>query len=113
MFEKLKQFITRKNIKPAQPIVVLNDADKVYLAAMRRDDARFAYVLALVSNRQNNSQFYDMVPQTQVYTFQTRPQADAFYGTVQQVSQMQRAGKFHGFFDAMSDEIKSFNEKTR
>ncbi len=113
MFKNLKQKLNILRTKNAKPIITLNDADKVYLACARSDDALFSYVLALVCTRQGNTGYFNLLPQTEVFTFNSRAKADAFYGTVQQVSRMQSMGKVSNLFSAMEQEIKAFNNKTR
>jgi len=113
MFDKLKQKIKILRTKTANPIVSLNDADKVYLACVRRDDELFSYVLALVCERQENTRMFNLYPQTEVLTFNTRTGADAFYGTVQQLSRVQRTGSLSALFDMHLQQIKDFNDKAR
>lgn len=113
MFGKVKKMFRSNKIGTVKPIVELNDMDKVYLACARRNDARFAYVLALVCTRQENTRFYNMFPQTEVLTFESPSQADAYYGTVQQISKIQQAGLVGNLFSAMDDQIKAFNQKSR
>ena len=113
MFDKLKSLLNKDRTKRGAPIVSLNDADKVYLACARRNDARFAYVLALVCNRQGNSRFFELLPRTEVMTFDSNAAADAYCGAIQQVSKIQRAGQMANLFSALDKEIKAFNQQTR
>ncbi len=113
MADKIKDNVSSQKQKTLQPTVVLSGEDKVFLAAVRSDDTKFAYVLALVCERLPNSNMFSMNPVQMVYAFKDRDSADVFHGAVQQMSKMQQSGNFRRLFDCFNNDIKAFNEKVR
>lgn len=113
MIEKAKKTEQKIN-RTIQPIVMLSDEDKLFLAATRHDDAKFAYVLTLVYKRDPSMSGISITlnPIKEVYTFKSKLQADAFYGSVQQMIKMGKESA-PSLFKMQETSINSFNENVR
>lgn len=98
-----------KNNQAAQSRYVLSDADKSFLTAVRRDDEKFAYVLALVCIK--NSRIQPLIAR-EVYIFYSKSQADALYNTAQQMAQLTKQAA-PSWFKQFEESIKHFNENER
>lgn len=99
-------------LKSVRPIIVLSSADKIFLAASRRDDEIFSYVLALVCNRNPAGKDFILTPVKEVYAFESRDAANAFYGAAQQMADMNQQ-LMPDVFRMLGTLVKDFNEKIR
>lgn len=109
-----KQKKAKQNNKLVQPILTLSSNDKIFLASTRRDDAIFAYVLALVCYKKKDGlrSDVDINPTEEIYTFESATQADVFHNTVQQMIKMNEQW-MPGLLEILETPIKRFNEKIR
>lgn len=114
MFEKLKTNLAIKWLKQNNtPSVLLNSSDKIYLAVSKKNVDKLIFVYMLVC-KNAGGQRYDLLPTTEVASFEDKRKSEVFYKTVQEVMNLQQ--KMSGLqflYNIMSDKITEFKENTR
>lgn len=99
--------------KIVQPKLVLDDRSKIYLAVHKKSVNKLIFVYMLVSNS-TVGRYWDVIPTTEIATFDDADEADIYLNTILQVMEYQQ--KFAGLRaikNNMEEEIKAFNEKVR
>ncbi len=97
-----------------EPIRTLNDVDKIYFATAYRMVDNIPYVYSLVSNRQPNSMYYDLIPHTEINVFATTAAANYFYGAINQIMEHQSKTTMHQKFKScITQYIDDFKQKTK
>lgn len=95
------------------PKLVLNDQDRLYLATAVKSVNKLTFVYTLACHKCNATQ-WEIMPKTEIATFDNVRDADIYYRTVRQVMDFQQ--KMPGpkcIMESMADTIKKFMENTR
>lgn len=103
--------MTEKNVP--SPNFVINDADKLYLAAALKSVGKLAYVYTLVCASVGNRK-YEMEPRTEIATFTDASAANTYYRTVKEMMAYQGHGRaVSELRQALSSYILTFNDRIR
>lgn len=104
---------TNKPAPSCMPLLNLSMTDKMYLAVSRQyaDNLHYIYTLFCRENRPNN---YNMIPETEIATFQDATQADVYYNTVLKIKEFQSHDEVHKALSGFADiSIADFQKRTR
>lgn len=104
---------TNKPAPSGMPLLNLSMTDKMYLAVSHQyaDNLHYIYTLFCRENRPNN---YNMIPETEIATFQDATQADVYYNTVLKIKEFQSRGEVHKALSGFADiSIADFQKRTR
>ena len=104
---------TNMSAPSGMPLLNLSMTDKIYLAVSRQyaDNLHYIYTLFCRENRPNN---YNMIPETEIATFQDVTQADVYYNTVLKIKEFQSRGEVHKALSGFADiSIADFQKRTR
>lgn len=95
------------------PKLVLNMTDKLYLATAVKSVGKLTFVYTLACLKSNGNQ-YNLLPTTEIATFDNSRSADIYYKTVLQVmkNQQKNIGP-QKIKEMMMDEILKFHQTVR
>ncbi len=115
MFNKFKTKLALRWLRQNQmsPRLTLNATDKIYLAMATKSVDKLTYVYILACHRTKNNQ-YNVLPETEVLTFDNKYTADIYKQTIAEIMGMQH--KMPGvktMLDILDTEINRFRENTR
>lgn len=95
------------------PKLVLNMTDKLYLATAVKSAGKLTFVYTLACLKSNGNQ-YNLLPTTEIATFDNSRSADMYYKTVLQVMEYQQKNIGpQKIKDMMMDEILKFHQTVR
>lgn len=103
--------MTEKNVPT--PNFVINDTDKLYLAAALKSVGKLTYVYTLACASVGNRK-YEMDPRTEIATFTDASLANVYYRTVKEMMAFQGHSRaVSELRKAMSSYILTFNDRIR
>ncbi len=114
MLEGLKTKLALRWLKQNNaPSVLLNSSDKIYLAVSKKNVDKLIFVYMLVC-KNTGGQRYELLPTTEVASFEDKRKSEVFYKTVQEVMKLQqKMSGLRAMYNIMSDRIAEFKENTR
>lgn len=95
------------------PNVVINDVDKLYLAAALKSSAKLSHVFTLVCASDGNRR-YDLIPHTEIATFTDASAANTYYRAVREMMAYQSRARGVAELHKILESYKlTFNERIR
>lgn len=95
------------------PNVVINDVDKLYLAAALKSSAKLSHVFTLVCASAGNRK-YDLIPHTEIATFTDASAANTYYRAVREMMEYQSHARGVAELHKILESYKlTFNERIR
>lgn len=95
------------------PNVVINDVDKLYLAAALKSVGNLSYVFTLVCASAGNRK-YEMIPHTEIATFTDASAANTYYHAVREMMAYQSRARGVAELHKILESYKlTFNEHIR
>lgn len=115
MFDKLKVDLAARwlNQNKDAPALIMNASDKIYLALSQKTVGKLVYIYTLACLKTGNNQ-YNVIPTTEIATFESRKRANIYYNAVNQVMAYQQKSVGPSRIRKMfTDEIAKFYQNTR